>query len=305
MQKIWILGSSNIDMNYYLEELPLKGQTIHAENYTSATGGKGANQAWAASHWETEEGFIGAVGNDSSGEILQKRLADKGIDTTHISVVENSPSGSAVIYVDKNGNNCIVVHGGANLRIPLDAVMTIPYSVGDILLSQLEVNMDAVEAAFSKAHSSGVTTVLNPSPIRNLPDTLCENTDILVLNQHEAEQLSGSPVGNREEALLASTKMIARGIRTIVVTLGEDGVVLAEEDSHHFAEGVSVVPRDTQGAGDAFLGTLVAQISLGLQIQQAAEFANKVAAFTVTQLGSTQVSMPPANAPFLRELSRT
>lgn len=289
-KKVWVLGSSNVDITYTVDNITGKGYTVYADSCTRATGGKGANQAVAAAHWGADVRFIGAVGDDDNGRVLLEVLKSHNIDYENVAVIGGIPSGNATISVDKSGANCITVYAGANRYVPLD--FPIPFAQGDILASQLEINMDAVEFYFEQAKKAGAYTVLNPSPIQPISNKLIEFTDLIVANELEAFEISGITVDGIETAKLCAEKIIELGLSSVIITLGKMGVFVVNGKQASYIPEFPVEVVDTQGAGDAFLGTLIAKLSLGVSIEDAAAFANIVASLSVTKRGTTQVSLP-------------
>jgi ribokinase len=292
--KIWVLGSSNIDCTYRVSVLPRKGQTVPANAYAMATGGKGANQAIAAAHWGADVAFIGAVGDDSNGKILLDALASRQVNLTHVRKIAGVPSGNAVILVDDHGENCIAACAGANQCVRPAVCEEVPFTAGDWVVAQLEVNLDALEACFQRAADRGCHIVLNPSPYTPLPRHLLEITEMLVANTSEAFELGGIEVRDPRSACECGRQILAAGPQTVVITMGAAGGVLVTHDQSLYFEGQSVNVVDAQGAGDAFLGTLVARLAGGDSLERAMAFAHHVAAFSVTRPGSTQVSLPEA-----------
>lgn len=289
---MWVLGSSNIDYTYRVKHLPRKGQTVHADLFMMATGGKGANQAIAAAHWGAEVSFIGAVGDDQNGQILLEALTMRKVDIAHVHTIPGMPSGNAVILVDERGENSIAVYAGANQYVPLSACEQAHFREEDWLVAQLEVNLNAIEICFRRAKEQGCHTILNPSPYSPLPTELLENTEMIVANSSEAYEIGGIPVNDPHSAQECGRKMLETGAQTIVITLGEAGGVLVTREMSLYFQGHRVNVVDAQGAGDAFLGTLAARLSQGVNLEQAVTFAHRVAAFSVTKSGSTQTSLP-------------
>lgn len=297
-KKIWILGSSNIDCTYRMEQLPVKGTTVSADEILVTTGGKGANQAIAAAHWGAHVHFIGAVGDDDNGKHLLDSLISHGVDTEHVSVIKGAASGQAIILVDQKGDNFIVIHGGANLKVPCTVPSAIDIGDGDVFVSQLETNLEALAVYAAFARNEGALTILNPSPYQDLPASILANIDLIVANEMEATQLGHAPVEDIHTAQSCSIAIQKKlGTKAVIITLGAKGAALvAEERSFHFP-GYKVNAVDTQGAGDAFLGSLIAKLADKVPIEEAVAFANWVAAQSVTRRGSTQHSLPdPASA---------
>ena len=289
MRRIWSLGSSNVDTTYRLEKIPMKGYTITAKSCITATGGKGANQAFAAAHWGTNVSFIGAVGQDSNGKMLLDSLESKGINTEYVSTVETQ-SGNAIIYVDDNGDNCIVVYPGANHCVSVNT--NIAFNKNDIIVTQLEININAVNEYFNLAKQKGMVSVLNPSPYKSIPAQILRNTDIVVANEYEASEMSGIEVNDAISAKMSAEKIMEYGPSVVIITLGGKGVFLKTGNDQKLIDGYKVDVVDSQGAGDAFLGSFVYQIACGRSEIEAIEFANAVGALAVTKNGSTQLSMP-------------
>ena len=289
-KKIWILGSSNIDITYKVKEIPVKGSTIQAESCVKASGGKGANQAIAAARWGVDTFLIGAVGDDENGQLLINVLKSWNVNTDYVSVAKNIPSGNAIIFVDNEGANCITVYPGANQYLPCDKCPD--FGSKDLLIAQFEVNIDSVEFFFEYAKKRGTYTILNPSPFKSISEYLLKSTDMIIANEIEAYKLGGITVDTPLKAKECGKKIIKSGPETVLITLGKMGVVVVtDEHAVHIPEyPVKVV--DTQGAGDTFLGTFAAMLCNGKTLENAAQYANIVAALSVTKKGSTQVSLP-------------
>lgn len=300
MARVWVLGSSNVDVTYRVETIPRPGDTVAASECTVGTGGKGANQALAIAYWGGEVHFIGAVGDDRNGELLLAALKKGGVDATHVEVIEGRASGTAVVLVGADGENSIVVHPGANQRVSPEAVRKIEFRPSDVVVAQLEVNLDAVQTLFRVARRWGATTILNPSPVRALGRKILAETSILIANQHEASALGGIEVRDSESAKECALAICRAGPRGVIVTLRDQGALLYGPRECFRVRGLKVKTVDTQGAGDAFLGSFVSRLAAGHSRADALDFANRVAAYSVTQRGSTQKSMPARDASFLR-----
>jgi len=289
---VWVLGSSNIDLTHNVKKLPQKGETIFSDNCLIGTGGKGANQAVAAAHFGSNVSFVGAVGDDANGQVLLNTLKSYGINTQYVHVVQNMESGNALILVDENGSNIISVFPGANNYIPLSILDEISFKRRDILIAQLEVNMEVIDKSFELAKQHHVITVLNPSPYKNLSENLLRNIDIIIVNEIEGRLLSNINVDNEISAKMCAQEIKKMGVNNVIVTLGKLGVVLATNCNTIYFPGHNVNVVDTQGAGDAFLGTTVSQIYKNKSIEEAVSLANYIASITVTREGSTQVCLP-------------
>jgi ribokinase len=303
--KIWVLGSSNIDCTYRMEQLPVKGTTVSADEILITTGGKGANQAIAAAHWGAHVHFIGAVGDDDNGKRLLDCLISHGVDTENVSVIKGAASGQAIILVDHDGDNFIVIHGGANLKVPCTVPSAIEISNGDVFVSQLETNLEALGAYAAFARKQRALTILNPSPYQELPVSILANIDLIVANEIEAAQLGRTPVEDVHTAQSCGSAIRRKnGIKAVIITLGAEGAVLVEEERSFHFPGYTVNAVDTQGAGDAFLGSLIAKLAQKAPIERAVSFSNWVAAQSVTRRGSTQHSLPEQSSAVNADLSR-
>ncbi len=304
MNKVWVLGSSNLDIICQVDEIPISGNTIEAENMTQSTGGKGANQAYGISYWGVPVEFLGAVGDDGNGDRLLEKLQESGVGVQNVQSVQNCSSGTAIVLVNSRGENCIVFNPGANHKVPKDIVDSIPVQSGDFLVAQLEVNTDAVEYSFISASKRGLTTVLNPSPMKPLRDSnvrnaIMKHSTVLVANSHEASELGNVEVVDVSSAEKCAEKLLKVGPKVVVITLGKTGSFLMSSAGSHFVKAIDIEVVDTQGAGDAFLGAFVARMANGDELVDCLDFANIVSSYSVGRHGSTQVSLPQTNNPFL------
>jgi ribokinase len=279
-----------MDATFEVCKMVAKGSTVEARSYQLAAGGKGGNQAVAAAFFGAEVSIIGAVGNDESGSVILKTLQKHGVNTDYVTIIQGIPTGTAVIFVDSHGDNCITVYPGANRYIPRDQV--IPMGKGDLLVAQLEINADAVEYFFGIARKIGMISVLNPSPVEAITPELLSMTDILVANEHEASTIGNVRVRGIPSAKACCLKLLEKGPSQAIVTLGASGSVYAGSHGTAHFSCPKVEPIDTQGAGDMFLGTLAARLSLGDMIEQAIQTAHISATSSITKKGSTQASLP-------------
>lgn len=287
--RVWVIGSANYDTTYRLDHLPARGETMLGPDCASSPGGKGLNQAIAAVSGGARVAFIGAVGDDGAGKKLLATLGEFGVDTSRVAVVDGLASGHAIISVDRNGDNTIVVHPGTNDLVPVsDAEIFVP---GDIAVAQLEIPLETARHYLTLARRCGATTVLNPSPATELGASLLPIVDILVLNETEASLLGGAEVVDIDSALAAARNMMARGAGMIVLTLGADGVAVVRSDRAFRVPGIAVTAVDTQGAGDIFLGYFVARLCGGSSFAEAAATANHFAGQAVQHHGSTYPSL--------------
>jgi ribokinase len=286
------VGSANVDLTFRAASLPRPGETLAGSDFQLAFGGKGANQAVAAARLGARVHLVARLGRDLFGEQLREHLRAEQVDATHVGTDDARPSGVAAITVDDQGRNCILVVAGANGGLtPADVRAAAPaVAASQVLLCQLEVPAETTRTALEVARAAGVTTVLNPASAMPLPDDVLRLADLCVPNETEAERLTGRPVATVADAEAAARDLQARGARTVLVTLGERGVVLVGQQVRQ-VPALPVRAVDTTGAGDAFIGGLAVFVALGLPLEQAARRACAVAALSVTRLGA-QAALP-------------
>lgn len=290
---IVVVGSVNMDLVLHCPHLPLPGETVQGFDFRTLPGGKGANQAVAAARLGATVAFVGCVGADSFGQQAIGALRTEGIDLTHMHIMADQATGVAAVLVESSGENSIALAAGANQSLSIahvDAAAERIRSAG-LLVCQLETPLPAVQRAISIAAASGVPVLLNPAPAQALPPMLLRQVDWLVPNQREAAFLSAASVENPAAACVAAQSLRERGVQTVVVTLGAQGVVWVDADgcTHRKARPVRAV--DTTGAGDAFVGALAVALVDGRGVHDAIEFAQRAAAHSVERKGA-QTSMP-------------
>ena len=300
---IVVIGSINMDLVLRVPRMPLPGETLTGGAFRTIPGGKGANQAVACARLSgkvagaQQVAMVGCVGDDAFGATLRAALVGDGIIDSHITTLPGVASGIASILVDDNGQNSIVIAGGANdLLSPahIDAAQGL-IEQADIVVLQLETPMDTVVHAIKLARSLGKTVVLNPAPAASLPDGVLELVDYLIPNEIEAAMLAGvSPEGADAKALAAALQKL--GSDNVIITLGAKGVhaALYGGDFTFPAEVVQAV--DTTAAGDTFIGGFVAGLASGMDEAESIQQGQRAAAWSVTKPGA-QTSIP-----FLHEL---
>ncbi len=295
-KNIIVVGSSNTDMIIKLDHIPRPGETILGGEFVTAAGGKGANQAVGAARAGGKVTFIARVGRDMFGDQAVAGFVKEGINTDHVSRDTSKPSGVALIFVAKDGENSIAVAGGANNGLsPADVKKAKNVFAGaDMLIMQLETPLDTVQAAADLAAKAGVRVILNPAPARALPDKLLRRVSIITPNESEAERLTGIKVSNTQTAAKAADKLLACGVKTVIITLGSRGAFVVGDGVRKLVPGFKVKAVDTTAAGDTFNGALAVALVEGTTLENAVRFANAAAALSVTRLGA-QTSVPTRN----------
>ena len=282
-----------MDMVVACARFPAPGETILTDELTMFPGGKGANQAVAAARLGGRVRFLGKLGDDVFRPRLLESLGADDVDTSHTLLDADASTGVALITVNGEGENQIIVVSGSNMRLTPDEVEAerALFDEADVVLLQLEIPVESVERAIRLAKAAGARVLLNPAPACELPDALLEQVDFLTPNQSEAEHLSGLRITDRDSAERAARKLLAKGVRHVVVTLGAEGALLvtAERVLHVPARPVDVV--DTTAAGDAFNGALAYGLAHGRSLDEALTFATEAAAYAVTHRGA-QAAMP-------------
>lgn len=291
-KEIVVVGSSNTDMILKVSRIPRPGETILGGEFLTAAGGKGANQAVAAACAGGAVSFIARVGRDMFGERAIAGLIEKGIRVDHVTY-DDAPSGVALIFVAEDGENSIGVGSGANAQLSPSDVRNAKdkFSSAGVVVLQLETPLETVQAAAELGRTSGAIMILNPAPAQVLPDELLANVSILTPNETEAELLTGIAVNDDASCRRAADALLARGVETVIITLGPRGAFLAVAESQQLIPGFRVTPVDTTAAGDTFNGALAVAIAEGLPLAAAIRFANAAAAISVTRLGA-QPSAP-------------
>jgi ribokinase len=289
-----VLGSINTDLVVRAPRFPRPGETMHGSDFVVVGGGKGANQATAAGRLGASVEFIGAVGADDFGTRRLEELAAAGVNTRAVKRLVDAPTGVALITVSESGENTIVIAAGANWRVTPGDIpgAQLALAAGGILVSQLELPMETVAAGLTLAHERGLSTLLNTAPYNPQARAFLPMVDILVANEIEAGDLAewGSAVSSDNAADVAA-RLLARGPRTVVITLGGAGVIVATPRTTARIPAPLVDVVDTTGAGDCFTGALAASLVQGLDLAAAAERAVMAASFSVTILGAAP-SMP-------------
>ncbi|MDR8364087.1 ribokinase [Pseudomonas sp. JL3] len=291
--KVVVIGSLNMDLVTRAPRLPRGGETLIGQSFATVSGGKGANQAVAAARLGAQVSMVGCVGSDAYGEALREALLAEQIDCQAVSTVEDS-SGVALIVVDDNSQNAIVIVAGANGALTpevidrFDAVL----QAADVIICQLEVPDATVGHALKRGRELGKTVILNPAPAsRPLPADWYAAIDYLIPNESEASALSGLPVDSLSTAETAATRLIAMGAGKVIITLGAQGSLLANGTRLEHFPAAKVKAVDTTAAGDTFVGGFAAALAAGKSEAEAIRFGQVAAALSVTRAGA-QPSIP-------------
>lgn len=294
--RICVVGSINADLVARVPALPRPGETVLGGTFSRVQGGKGANQAVAAARAGAVTALVARVGDDDLGRAARGALADAGVDVAHVSTTTASPTGVALILVDARGENAIAVSSGANAALSPDDVDSARDAIegADVVLVQLEIPPETVARAVTIARSAGRKVILNPAPARPLPTDLLEAVDVLTPNETEAEILAGGPC----EAAVLCQRLRALGCRSVVLTRGASGALVASDDGATAVPAFPVRAIDTVAAGDIFSATLGVALAEGQELSSAARFAAAAAALSVTRAGAQ------ASAPSRTEIDR-
>jgi len=289
-KKIVVIGSVNIDMIAKVPHIPAPGETVLGTGFFTVQGGKGANQAVAASRAGGEVSFLACVGEDSFGKEALEAYAKEKIDIAYIKKTAKAPTGVALINVAASGENSIAVAPGANSQLMPDDILKNEKLLANasVILVQLEVPLETIETAAGIAVKYKVPFILNPAPAQKLEASLLGKVTILTPNEQEAELLAGIKASPAELA----TRLVSMGVKSVIITLGKEGAIYTsnEQEITHLP-GIKAEAVDTTAAGDTFNGYLAAEIAAGKSLKQAVELANKAAALSVTRMGA-QPSVP-------------
>ena len=299
--RIVVVGSLNMDLVIRTAHLPAPGETLFGSDFTTAPGGKGANQAVAAARLGAAVAMVGRTGSDDFGRTLRANLQADSVDTLHVSEDRAAATGVALITVEEGGQNTIIVASGANMRVTRadvdGAESVLRAALG--LIVQLEVPLDVVEYSMRQARQAGLVIVLNPAPAQALSREFLALADVLVPNESEASMLTGLMVTDAESAEAAGRALSPGGVPAVVITLGEQGALLWHQDSATFVPPFEVQAVDATAAGDAFVGALTTALlraprrealtsaSLRLALRE----ASAAGALTATK-GGAQPSLP-------------
>ena len=292
MKNICVIGSLNMDLVVNVDKMPQPGQTIIVSNFKEVPGGKGANQAVAMARLNGNVSMIGKVGEDGFGQTLINALKNDKVDTTYIKTTKGA-TGVALITVDNNAQNSIVVSPGANFEVKEEDIDNNIEAIknSDIVVLQLETPLNTIKYALKKSKELNKYTILNPAPALKLDDEIIKNVDLLTPNETELEIISGVSIETEEDIQKAAQIMIEKGVKELIVTLGSKGSLYINKEKSIFKKAYKVEAVDTTAAGDSYTAALAVALSKDQSIEEAMDFASKVGALSVLKEGA-QSSLP-------------
>ncbi|HEX6268676.1 MAG TPA: ribokinase [Anaerolineales bacterium] len=290
MPDILVIGSLNTDLVVRAPRFPQPGETISGEDLQTFPGGKGANQAVAAARLGTSVSMLGRVGKDDFGDYLLNNLQANKVDTQYVQR-DDASTGTAIIVVDANGQNSIVLSAGANGGVHPKDVTTAALSEFKLLLLQLEIPIETVLFAARRGKESGLRVLLNPAPARSLPEELLSLSDFLVPNETELSLLTNQTVNDIESAGKAAKLLLDRGPQTVIVTLGANGALMVTKEMTQHIPPFKVNVVDTTAAGDAFIGGFASALLQNKPLPEAVRYACACGALATTKVGA-QPSLP-------------
>ena len=284
---ILVIGSVNVDTTYNLENFPKPGETISSLSKSKSVGGKGANQAITCQKLAGDVKFLACVGNDNDADYIMDNLKSYGLDTSNI-IKKNVDTGTALINVDKNGQNQIVLDHGANYALSIEDIDNNLHLLDecDILILQMEIPQEVNEYAIKKAKERGVFVILNPAPSEFEVDDILDKVDLFVPNENEVIRYS-----SKENYRDAANELLDKNVKSVIITLGENGSEYFTKTESIKESAIKVNAVDTTSAGDSYIGALAVKLDEKKSMQEAMRFATKVSSVTVSRKGSG-VSIP-------------
>ena len=294
MKKILVIGSLNMDTVIETPYMPKSGETLAGNSVTLVPGGKGANQAYAAGKLGGDVSMIGAVANDSFGQLLKANLESVGVNTTGIATLNGATTGQAFITVDGTGANSIILIAGTNAMVSKEMIDQHRDLIAacDIIMMQLEIDWKVVEYAKDLAVSMDKLVIVDPAPaLPDLPDSFWKGVDFIKPNETELEILTGRSISGQEALETAAKEMLAKGVRNVMVSLGGEGCLMVNQEGTGFYPAHKVKAVDTTAAGDCFTASFALALSKGESVADAIRFGQKASSIAVTRKGA-QTSIP-------------
>jgi ribokinase len=285
---IAVVGSANVDLTTFNDAFPRPGETIFGKSFDLGFGGKGANQAVAARLCGAKVAMVAKVGNDLFGPATVKNFESLGIDATSISIADGVSSGVAPVFVDPSGQNRIIVIKGANDFLTPESVDAAAPLLrkADTMVLQFEIPLRTVYHAVQFAKTNGIQCIVNPAPAQPVEFELLRAADYFIPNESEAQAITGLPVHSAEEAKKCAEFLLGKGLRRVIITLGDRGCLLAGADGMELIPAFQVQSIDTTGAGDAFIGSFAVFLGEGIPEREALRRANLYAALSTTKIGT-------------------
>lgn len=293
MKKILVVGSLNMDFSIETPRIPVPGETIMGTGVKLVPGGKGANQVYTIGKLGGDVAMIGAVGDDSFGDMLIDNLENVGVNVEGIERIPGGTTGQAFIPVDESGENSIIVIGGTNGQVDEAILKKYEYLMdeADIVVMQQEIPLTTVMAAKQMAMEKGKTIIVDPAPAAAMPDEFWDGIDYIKPNETELGILIGKELSTQEEYKEAAQEMLRKGVKKLLVTLGSKGCLIVSSEGEEFIPANKVKAVDTTAAGDTFTGAFAVALSQGKSEKEAITFAQKASAIAVTRKGA-QASVP-------------
>jgi len=297
MGQVTVVGSFMYDLVATVPRRPKTGETLVGNTFGMFLGGKGANQAIAASRAGSKVTMVGRLGNDFFGKQFLEKFSREGIKTDFVTQDDENGTGVAMPLIDASGDNSIVIIPQANMALTVENINQAQSTIADadVLVMQCEVPMDANQRAAEIAKQNDTLVILNPAPAQLIPDQILKLVDIIIPNEIETETLTGLPTKTENEVLVAGRNLLSKGVETVILTLGDRGSLLLNEDGEKLIPAFDVSVVDTTAAGDSFCGVLAASLANGISINLSVEIANAAGALAVTKLGA-EPSLPQRDA---------
>lgn len=291
MADVLVVGSLNADLVVRTARFPSPGETIQGNDLAIIPGGKGANQAVAASRLGADVAMVGRVGTDAFGTKLIENLKENKVDTTRVLQDDSAATGTAVIVVDAQGQNSIVLSPGANGKVSPSDAESVPFPGASLLMLQFEIPIETVVRAAKLAKQKGLRVLLNPAPAYEVPNELLQSADFLLPNETELSLLAHQPVSDLASAETAARVLVSRGAGNVIVTLGENGALIVNAEGAKHIPSFKVEAVDTTAAGDAFIGGFASALLKQKPLEEAVRFACACGAVAATRFGA-QPSLP-------------
>jgi len=293
-KKVLVVGSLNMDLVTELDKMPNVGETVLGSELRYIPGGKGANQACAVGKLGGSVKMLGCIGDDEFGRIQKEALSKSNVDVTNLKITNGHNTGAALIYIDSEGNNSIIVIPGANMECDIEYLKQkdLLFQESDIILLQMEIPYDAIYYAISRAKELNKIVILNPAPApKEIPDETFNMIDYLTPNETELLKMIRGTSLEQDSMKKAARQLIEKGTKNVIVTLGERGALFTNAEDAIIYPVRKVKAKDTTAAGDSFVGAFAVALAEGKSNKEAIEFANLVSSVVVTKKGA-QSSIP-------------